>query len=236
MAPTCSDSTNPLFSPSAALMKRKGPRPKMGGAVLLPTAIDCPSDHNLSSKLDIVKYALYKAGQIYDDDSCSPVVTKRVGFNLDHNRIIPAEGSVLSEAEIMRCWWTSQECKTAAASYCNEARSCIENSADSVQMLLEVLSHCNQSSSDQPENQNNFSVYLSESKLPRGMESDAAPAIKRLRHKHREAVLQCVNKIPKHLKQDLQERMLAARSIQYSRPHKIFARLLGQADALSREQ
>lgn len=227
--------TNPLFSPSAAPMtKRHGPKPTRRGAVRLPTALGCPFDHGSSSTFDIVNLALRTAAQeICEDDACDQVVTKRVGFNLHLNRIIAAETTPLSEGEIVDCWWTSQEYKAAAEQSCNEAVSLIENCDASVQLLLNIISYCNQSSCDQPDDRNNFALSLSQSGLSRGRESDAVPVIKKLRNKHRDAVLQYVNRIPKHLKPDLRERMLSARSIQFSRPHKILARLLGEADALS---
>lgn len=170
-----------------------------------------------------------------EDETHPPLAKKRVYFNLHLNHEIEADSaSPLSDDEIEQAWWRPRDYKASADLYSKEVRSYIENHKNSVDDLIEIVSQCNQSSHDELNERIEYSFCASS--IPRGAESDLAPVIKLLRCKHRDAVMGYVNKIPKHLKPDLRERMLCARSIQYSRPHKMLARLLGEADALSCKQ
>jgi hypothetical protein len=226
-----------MFSPSAAAMTKKGrvgPRTSRRFAVGLPIE-SSPRYSSSQGTLDIIRDALHEVQALNNNDACAPLVpSKCVRFHLDLNNEIEPDSTPLSNDEIAQSWWRPHEYRASVDLYSKEVRSYVENHEESVSELLSIVSQCNQSSCDELNEKSRDSFC--ESSAPRGAESDVVPVIKFLRSKHRDAVMGYIYKIPKHLKPDLRERMLCARSIQYSRPHKMLARLLGEADALSCKQ
>jgi hypothetical protein len=235
MQDSCALAENPMFRPSAAAMTKKGrsgTKPSRRFAMRLPME---SSFSDSQGPLDIIRHALHEVQELDNWDESAPIsTTKCVNFNLRLNNEIEPDSTPLSDEEIQQSWWRSHEYRAAADLYSKEVQSFIENHEESVSDLLSIVSKCNQSSCDELNEQLGNSSL--ESSLPRGSESDVVPVIKLLRFKHRQAVIEYVNKIPKHLKPALRERMLCARSIQFSRPHKMLARLLGEADAISCQQ
>jgi hypothetical protein len=66
----------------------------------------------------------------------------------------------------------------------------------------------------------------------RGLEVHGLPELSTLRRKHVKRVLMHMARIPKKMPQELRDRMVAARSMEYSRPCTILARILAEADAV----
>jgi hypothetical protein len=165
----------------------------------------------------------------YSDDADSCSSRRRVSFRPCRNEIFPAEQQCLTDEEIENAWWNKKHNADAIILYRNQVRACFKNDEESVKDLAHVVSMCYKSSSEQLED-----METAKSMLPmdiRGLESEVAPMLKTSRRKHSEGVLQYVHKIPNHLPADLRERMLSARSMQYSRPFKILAHVIGEADA-----
>lgn len=65
----------------------------------------------------------------------------------------------------------------------------------------------------------------------RGLEVQGLPQLSAMRRKHTNSVLMHVARIPKKMPEDLRDRMVSARSLQYSRPLALLALILAQADA-----
>jgi hypothetical protein len=185
------------------------------------------AEHILHQAVHISTSSLSTTSSCSDDTvSCS---RRRVSFRPCRNEIIPAEQQCLTDEEIENAWWNKKHNADAIILYRNQVRACFKNDENSVKELAHVVSMCYKSSSDQLED-----METAKSMFPmdiRGLESEVAPMLKTSRRKHSEGVLQYVHKIPKHLPADLRERMLSARSMQYSRPFKILAHVIGEADA-----
>lgn len=162
-----------------------------------------------------------------------PSGKKGVRFCLDKNQIIPRTEHSLSPEDIESCWWTPEERETAKQSYQDEVRKCQNSEDESLETLLHTINQCNQCSSDHLTHQDNAVRCIAQSTIPRGLESDVATISRQLRRKHNRAVLEYTQKIPKQLRSDMKEQMLAARSLQFSRAHKILARIFGQVDSIS---
>lgn len=65
----------------------------------------------------------------------------------------------------------------------------------------------------------------------RGLEVHGLPPLSAMRRKHMSSVLMHIARIPKKIPDDLRDRMVSARSLQYSRPFTLLALILAQADA-----
>ena len=163
--------------------------------------------------------------------SASTSKQKVVQFNLQF-RALPTELPFgLSEEEVENCWWAQPDFEYSLNTYSNEVRSYRHKNEEVVRDLLQVVSLCNQACSG---SLGDDSMEMAWSLIPmatRGMEADIVPMLKTSRVKHSKTVLGFCKQIPKHLPPALKERMLSSRSMQYSRPHAILARVLGQADA-----
>jgi hypothetical protein len=199
---------------------------------VLPTSTDLPFSSSSSSPIEILERALHEVEEI------TPASSKRkVRFELSQTQIIPTElPHGLTDEDIENAWSTPKDWEDSITIYHNEVIACQRNHEEFIRDLVHVVSLCYQSSSD---SLGDDDMERAQSLIPmiaRGMEADIAPMLKTSRRKHSEAVMEYVHKIPKQLPSDLRERMLSARSMQYSRPHKVLARVLGQADATALEQ
>jgi hypothetical protein len=156
---------------------------------------------------------------------------RKIRFDLSSNQAIEADPEGLTEQEIKYCWWNRLEHYQSVEALKQEIRAFFREQEDSLKDMVQLVSTCNESSSDDLDD-----LAAATAMIPlnaRGMESELLPMLKSSRKRHSESVLDCVNKIPSHLQPDLKDRMLSARSIQYSRTFKILARVQGEADALA---
>jgi hypothetical protein len=208
-----------------SLVRMMGWRTKGSQALLkaLPTSLD---EEGLCSTADCVQRAIHENQQVNKATIHTPP-SRKIRFDLCRNQTFPAESHCLIDDEIRAAWWTSRDCENATMVYTQQVINCLSDHPDAVEDLQHVISLCNQSSSDTLEDKDAHSQIPL---LARGMEADVAPVLKTSRRKHANAVMDYAAKIPKQLPSDLRDRMLSARSLQYSRPHKILAHVLGQAD------
>jgi hypothetical protein len=189
----------------------------------LPTSLD---EEGPCSTADCLQRAIHETQEANKATICTPP-SRNIRFDLSRNQTFPAASHCLTDDEIRAAWWTPRDCENATMVYMQQVIECRLDHPDAVEDLQHVISLCNQSSSDTLEDKD---AHTQIPLLARGMESDVAPLLKTLRRKHANAVMDYIGKIPKQLPSDLRDRMLSARSLQYSRPHKILAHVLGQAD------
>eukprot|EP00934_Nitzschia_sp_Nitz4_P009153 Nitzschia sp. Nitz4//scaffold226_size53432//42123//42827//NITZ4_006706-RA/size53432-processed-gene-0.68-mRNA-1//1//CDS//3329542766//9143//frame0 len=180
---------------------------------------------------DLVKAALLIESGI---EGIKVEETKSVSFDLSQNQEIEPENELLSPEEISQCWWTADFYDRALYQCKKDANSVLTTEQESAQLLRDTVSLCNQSSCDRLENQSEVSAMLATAMIPRGVEKEVITEIRQMRRKHVRSVLEYSQKIPRHLSLELRERMLSARSLQFSRAHRILARLLGEADVVVR--
>jgi hypothetical protein len=154
--------------------------------------------------------------------------TRTVTFDESQNQIISPDLRELTEEEIHNAWWSGSDFQQFCIEYCQYARDCREYHSDWIEDLMCVIKRCNQFASYNIHDMD-AEVSLIHDEI-RGMETDVAPFLKHLRRKHSQAVLQYMHRIPKHFNLHLRQRMLAARSMQLSRPLMIFAYVAGKAD------
>jgi hypothetical protein len=189
----------------------------------LPTSLD---EEEPCSTADCLQRAIHES-QLVNKATTGTPPSRNIRFDLSRNQTFPAESHCLIDCEIRAAWWTPRDFESATMVYMQQVINCLSDHPDAVEDLQRVISLCNQSSSDTLEDKD------AHTQIPlwaRGMEADVAPLLKTLRRKHANAVMDYIGKIPKQLPSDLRDRMLSARSLQYSRPQKIFAHVLGQAD------
>jgi hypothetical protein len=187
-----------------------------------------------SSCADIVAAALHvvvSGNDSFSSHGMSPEpitpMKKGVRFNTAKNQVIlPSHG--LTEEEIENSWWSREELSASLQKFRVSIDRFYYTQKDSVEKLNHVVSLCNQASSDTSLEDATARLLL----VPEcsGMETDLAPALKSSRRRHATIVLEHLQKIPSHFPEDLRQRMLSARSMQLSRPHKVFARVLGDAN------
>jgi hypothetical protein len=164
-----------------------------------------------------------------DDMSINPTtrMKKEVRFNTAENQVL-LPSHELTEEEIEKSWWSHEEYSASLQKFRVSIQRFYDTQKDSVKQLNHLVSLCNQASSDTSlEDATARFLIVSEC---RGMEADLAPALKSSRRRHAAIVLEHLQKIPSRFPEDLRQRMLSARSRQLSRTHKVFARVLGDAD------
>ena len=190
-----------------------------------------------SSCADIVDAALNVAVELsgndsFSSDDSSPEPTtpmkKEVRFNTAENQVILPSHRI-TEEEIENSWWSHKEYTASLQNFRVGIQRLYDTQQDSVNKLNHVVSLCNQASSDTSLEDPTARFLI----VPEchGMEADLTPAFKCSRKRHSAVVLQHLQNIPSHFPEDLRQRMLSARSMQLSRPHKVFARVLGDANA-----
>jgi hypothetical protein len=217
------------------LMSRKSCSKRVRSLGKLPTSSLEDLEH--SNRADIVAAALHvvvSGNDSFRSDDIgsepkSPSMKKEVRFNTAENQVIlPCHGG-LTEEEIETSWWSHEEYSNSLHKFRVSIQRFYDTQEDAVKKLNRVVSLCNQASSD-TSNLEDATARLVIVPECRGMEADLTPALKSSRRRHATIVLEHLQKIPSHLPEEMRERMLSARSMQLSRPHKVFARVLGDAD------
>jgi hypothetical protein len=158
--------------------------------------------------------------------------TRTVTFDESQNQIISPDLHGRTEEETQSAWWSGDDYYQFCIEYRQYVRDCREYRSDWIEDLMCVIKRCNASYNV---HDMEAEVFLIHDEI-RGMETDVAPVLKHLRRKHSQAVLQYMHRIPKRFNLHLRERMLAARSMQLSRPLTIFAYVAGQADCKATKQ
>jgi hypothetical protein len=154
-------------------------------------------------------------------------VKKEVRFNKAENQVIPPSHGLTGE-EIGNSWWSHKEVSVSVQKFHVGIKRFYDTQKASVKKLNYVASLCNQASSDSSLEDATARFLVVPECL--GMEADLTAALMSSRARHSAIVLEHLQKIPSHFPEDLRQRMLSARSMQLSRPHKVFARVLGDAN------
>ena len=183
--------------------------------------IGCP----YATSVDIIKTALQELGI---EDAVTSRQGKRVRFNTACDQTCPSP-QPLSPEEIDATWWKRSDFDESLSAFRASVGS---HRIEYQEKLAQIIALCNESENDVLEDVTTKHLVPIET---RGLEPDVAPILKIYRRKHSQTVLQF--RAPQNLPKDLQQRMLSARSMHLSRPHKALAHLLAQADELAaREQ
>jgi hypothetical protein len=170
----------------------------------------------------------FSSGDATSHEHTTPMI-KEVRFNTAQNQVILPPSQGLTEEEIETSWWSHEEFSASLQKFHVSIQRFYDTQKDSVENLNYVVSLCNQASSDTSLEDAPAAKFLLVPEC-RGMEAEFTPALKSSRRRHSAIVLEHLQKIPSHFPEDLRQRMLSARSMQLSRPHKVFARVLGDAN------
>lgn len=170
----------------------------------------------------------WKGGIIMKEVDAMPSTRNGVKFDESKSQFICPDRWELTPEEIQNAWWNATDFEQFFSAYRRSLRDCREHCSDWIEDLVLVVRSCNRSASFDP-HEMDVEVSLIRHEI-RGMEADVAPVLKYMRKKHSQAVLQYMDRIPKHFNTHLRDRMLAARSMQLSLPLSLFAFVVGQAD------
>jgi hypothetical protein len=183
-----------------------------------------------------------------DDDTCSIVTTsshfarthsdeflsnKEVRFNLSQNKTFERNPEhYLTEDIIKDCWYSNEERMVIKA-----AQQCIlmMSFEDEHKKWQSDMQHLVQFCYQVPPTFR-FTDRIMESKFQsiqsqfRGLECKAIAQLGNLKRKHLRNVLDYTSAIPSKLPSEVRDRMLAQRSIQFSRPFQLIAQVMAGAD------
>jgi hypothetical protein len=159
-------------------------------------------------------------------------IEKKVHFDLLPTEEFEPNPLYLLDDETIPALWYSDDDYKSMKSNRDIALSSVsdnQNWKQCMDILIHFCVHVNLQSTNDP-------VSLKEkakSVLPeyRGLEVQGLPILSAMRRKHMNSVLMHVSRIPKKMPEDLRDRIVAARSLEYSRPFTNLALILAQADA-----
>lgn len=197
------------------------------------------------------KRHLYDTAEKHDDDDDDALLSqvgarKRVRFAMQWSgstdAAVPPLGDVAKEVhestvlfddlDKESLWWSKEE-RTEIADFTRKlARGFKRQYADRVSHYLRVFEECSKapshSSSDFLE-----TVTLGVPSEVRGLECGFVPSIKAYRKQHAQEVLDTQSQLRKgRLSEVVCRRVLSARATRSSRPSRVMARLMGEADAI----
>jgi hypothetical protein len=198
------------------------------------------------------KRHLFDTGKAPDDDEalvCVPRRNKRVRFEL-HSPVSTGSTDMVPFGDIIKeeiyesrlilddldkeeLWWSRGErCEMVDISR-KLARGFKRQHKDCVDHYLSVFDECSKkpshASSDFLE-----TVQLGVPTQVRGLECGFIPSVKSWRRNHAQEVLQTQDKLMKgSISGPMRLRVLSSRSMHSSRPSRVMARLIGEADAIS---
>lgn len=172
----------------------------------------------------------------------SPTTTQRkqqsrVHLNLDANRVFdPTLVDGLTVEDVLDAWYDEEEWDVMFFRYENQ----LEEGQTAEQWhkdLHRVANMCHQlgvvTNKGDWETCVGMLARNDEAVLHRGLEAEVIPLWQRWRDRHRRNVLEFATHLQaKELSQDMKDRMIAARSMQFSQTHKMMAQVLAQADAM----
>ncbi len=183
-----------------------------------------------------------------DDDALVLVASKRVRFAVNRSSSTSATASLFGdniveqvyesdhqfdELDKESLWWSKNERNEITDFTRKLARGFKRQHADCVSHYLRVFEECSKapshSSSDFLE-----TVTLGVPTEVRGLECGFVPSVKAYRKKHAQEVLDTQAHLLKgRLSEVMSRRVLSARAIRSSRPSRVMARLMGEADAIA---
>ena len=176
-----------------------------------------------------------------DDDatvstSASTAVSSdtKVSFDTSQNEEVPAnEEHALTDDVIAACWWSEDERRRFKANKDSALQVCHVNEKHKWKGAMQSLfDFCNHAPLHFNWSQDDLQAKASTVSGAdfRGLETEGASSLTGMRKKHASNVLTYTARVPKRLPQDLRDRMISARSLQYSRPHMLFAQVMAQVD------
>ncbi|KAG7338647.1 hypothetical protein IV203_020731 [Nitzschia inconspicua] len=211
----------------------------------LPVSLISPNSKKTHSVASVINDAIHISSSQLSNKGCSlhddvsSVVTtatthveKRVSFDLLQTEEFDTNLSyVLDDETIATLWYSEDERISMKFNRDNALDSGLEKK-EWIDGIKNLLHYCNQAvpqSTYDPEDLRGKAKAL----LPkyRGLEAHALPQLTAMRRKHMHSILMHIGRIPKKMPEDLRDRMVSARSLQYSRPLTLFALVLAQADA-----
>ncbi|KAL3902757.1 MAG: hypothetical protein SGARI_005686, partial [Bacillariaceae sp.] len=158
----------------------------------------------------------------------------KVSFDTSQNIEIPSnEEHALTDEVIATCWWHEDERRSFKANKDSALQACSVSEKESwTEALRTLFDFCNHAPLHFTWTEEDLQAKAStmQGTELRGVESDGAPALSGMRKKHAANVLTYTARVPKRLPQDLRDRMISARSLQFSRPHLLFAQAMAQVD------
>jgi len=182
---------------------------------------------------------------IDDDEALVPVGSKRLRFGLPRASSTDSTlmfGDTIAqevhESEIHledldkdELWWSREERAEIADCTRKLARGFKRQNTDCVSHYLHVFDECSKAPS------HSSSDFLETATLGvptevRGLECGFVPSVKAYRKKHSQEVLETQTQLQKgRLAESVRLRVLSARAVRSSRPSRVMARLMGEADA-----
>ncbi|KAG7338636.1 hypothetical protein IV203_020740 [Nitzschia inconspicua] len=211
----------------------------------LPVSLFSPKSkktHTVTSVLnDAIRISspdLCNTDYCLNDDKSSVVtiattpVKKSVNFDLLQTEEFGTNPPyILDDETIATLWYSEDERMSMKFNRDNALDSGLEKK-EWIDGMNTLIHYCNQAipqSTYDPEDLKGKAKAL----VPtyRGLESHGLTQLTALRRKHMNSVLEHIERIPKKIPKDLRDRMVSARSLQYSRPLTLLALVLAQADA-----
>lgn len=179
----------------------------------------------------------------FSDSEVSIPSQKRVRFS-DQTNVLSAGGSIqelqitvhgsdlfFSDLDKKSLWWTKGE-RASISEYTRKlARGFKKQESDRIVHYLHVFDECSKAPSHSTSN------YIEKATLGvpvqvRGLECGFVPSIKAYRKQHSQEVLSTQEHLLKgKLSRAVCTKILAARALRSSRPSRVMARLMGEADA-----
>jgi hypothetical protein len=158
-------------------------------------------------------------------------VEKKVRFNLLQTKEFePNPLYLLDEKAIAALWYSDAERKSMKFNR-DDALCFASDNQDWRDEMDALIQFCTQAIPELTYHSDDLKEKA-KSVLPeyRGLEVHGLPKLSAMRQKHMNNVLVYSARIPKKMPEDLRGRMVAARSLQYSRPFTIIALILAKAD------
>jgi hypothetical protein len=163
---------------------------------------------------------------------------RRVQFDFEATHVIESDldGGLTAE-DIDNGWYSAIEWESMYAVYDHELSEG-ELAVQWQEDLVEVVAMCNRQAGCVPGKRaiERAVICLAEpdAAAQRGFEAEFIPHLVECRDIHRHHVLEFAERMQqKNLSQDLKDRLIASRSIQFSQTHSMFAQILGQVDELA---
>ncbi|KAL3922797.1 MAG: hypothetical protein SGILL_002010 [Bacillariaceae sp.] len=155
-------------------------------------------------------------------------VGKKVRFDTSLNEMIANEEHCLTD-EICAAAWYNEEERRSMKSKREIGQSEEKEWKQSLSQVLEFCDHAPLHFNFTEEDLQEKAKSVFETEF-RGLEGDTVAMLTSMRRKHSSNVLTYTDRVPKKLPQDLRDRMIATRSLQFSRPQLLFAQVMAQID------
>jgi hypothetical protein len=159
---------------------------------------------------------------------------KKVHFDTSHNQEFASnEEHCLTDEVCAAAWYSEDERIRMKTNRDSELKACSQAKKDNwTESLKQLFNFCHQAPlhfTFAEEDLRAKASTVSDTDF-RGLETEASAMITAARKNHATNVLTYTSRVPKRLPLDLRDRMISARSLQYSRPHMLFAQVMARVD------